>query len=139
MVLNVINSNVVTGEGQGEVLAEESERSLSSGSSTELIRMLRAHRRRRLCTGLDGATEHQIHTTHTPSTPQNSKLPDRMEFGWRSSVQASDKLNSEWIRLYNEGYTHQLRPTWRGEGSSGNFMFMFFIVLNSLGNFRIEY
>ena len=69
----IINSNEVTGEGQGEVLAEESERSLSSGSSTELIRILRAHKRRRLCTGLDGATEHKIHTTHIPSTPQSSK------------------------------------------------------------------
>lgn len=46
---------MLTGEGQGDVLADDSDFSLSSGSSTELIRMFRAERSRRLCTGLDGA------------------------------------------------------------------------------------
>lgn len=46
---------LLTGEGHGEVLAELSDFSLSSGSSTELILTFRAERRRRLCTGLDGA------------------------------------------------------------------------------------
>lgn len=45
----------LTGDGQGDVLADDSDLSLSSGSSTELIRMFRAVSRRRLCTGLDGA------------------------------------------------------------------------------------
>jgi hypothetical protein len=45
----------VTGDGQGEALAELWDFSLSSGSSTEFMRMLRALKRRRLCTGLDGA------------------------------------------------------------------------------------
>ena len=56
-----------TGEGQGEALAELSDFSLSSGNSTEFIRILRALRRRRLCTGLDGAKwiEHTQKNTQT--------------------------------------------------------------------------
>jgi hypothetical protein len=45
----------LTGDGHGDVLADDNDLSLSSGNSTELIRMFLAVSRRRLCTGLDGA------------------------------------------------------------------------------------
>lgn len=54
----------ITGEGQGDVLAEERDFSLSSGSSTELIRMLRAESSRLLCTGLDGAVKQTYKHQH---------------------------------------------------------------------------
>lgn len=46
-----------TGLGQGEVLADEGLFSLSSGSSTDDMRIFFADNKRRLCTGLDGAAE----------------------------------------------------------------------------------
>jgi hypothetical protein len=69
MCLRICTAQVgeLTGEGQGEVLAEDSDFSLSSGNSTELIRIFRAERSRRLCTGLDGAVM-------TPELSQISKL-----------------------------------------------------------------
>lgn len=45
----------LTGDGHGDVLADDNDLSLSSGNSTELILMFLAVSRRRLCTGLDGA------------------------------------------------------------------------------------
>lgn len=54
-VVRYCTCGCLTGDGQGDVLADDSDLSLSSGSSTELIRMFRAVSRRRLCTGLDGA------------------------------------------------------------------------------------
>lgn len=46
-----------TGLGQGEVLADDGLFSLSSGSSTEDMRIFFADNNRRLCTGLDGAKD----------------------------------------------------------------------------------
>lgn len=46
---------ILTGEGHGEVLALDTDFSLSSGSSTELMRIFLAESSRLLCTGLDGA------------------------------------------------------------------------------------
>lgn len=46
-----------TGLGQGDVLAELGLFSLSSGNSTEDIRIFLADNKRLLCTGLEGAVE----------------------------------------------------------------------------------
>lgn len=48
-----------TGLGQGEVLADDWLLSLSSGNSTEDIRIFFADKSRRLWTGLDGAETEQ--------------------------------------------------------------------------------
>ena len=51
-------TSILTGDGHGEVEADDKDFSLSSGSSTELIRMFRADNKRLPpCTGLDGAVK----------------------------------------------------------------------------------
>lgn len=50
----------LTGDGQGEVLADDRLLSFSSGNSTDDIRMVRAASSLRLCTGLDGASNFKI-------------------------------------------------------------------------------
>lgn len=54
-VLLYCTCGYLTGDGHGDVLADDNDLSLSSGNSTELIRMFLAVSSRRLCTGLDGA------------------------------------------------------------------------------------
>lgn len=53
-----------TGLGQGDVLADDKLFSLSSGNSTDDIRIFRALSSLRLCTGLDGAGTLEINVKH---------------------------------------------------------------------------